>query len=248
MFAPVNSNLARAITDHAALGVIHGKAIMPRITRRSFVTTGLAALSTPALADTTNTSKPDGKTYLRRIRTQYIATLAKPEEKSGTGAENWGWWYIDPGPRGVWLHQYDQLIAAGGVARMGWHFDKNDWWLDENGILMEKPVFNIRPGRFVVTGGREAVSILTIHPRDENGVMRWELSKDATIDDVTHRECRAARYRPQQASQKECSPANATRKMLKIHPGEPMPDMPGCSKQDYIVLFVIGLVVEKSKT
>jgi hypothetical protein len=62
-------------------------------------------------------------------------------------AQAWGIWRVDPGPRGVRLAQYAALEAAGGVARAGWQFDKDDWWLEEHGLIMEKPDFPVPPVR-----------------------------------------------------------------------------------------------------
>lgn len=222
---------------------------MPDITRRTLLALSLLAVPgiTPSVAQAQSQTQSGAnsrpKTLLRRVPTQYIAALGAPDATSGTGAQNWGWWYEDPGPRGVWLNQYEHLMAAGGVARKGWVFDKTDWWLDENGILMEKPVFKVQPGRFVVTGGREAVAILTIHPRDADGEMRWELSKDTRLHDVTHLECRAARYTPTSV-ENACSPANVDPSVFKVKPGADMPDVPNCNKKDYTVLFVIGVAVD----
>src|SRR5262245_40905854 len=46
----------------------------------------------------------------------YIAALADPGANSGAGAQSWGLWRLDPGPRGVRLNRYERLKAAGGVA------------------------------------------------------------------------------------------------------------------------------------
>ncbi len=81
-----------------------------------------------------------------RVDTQYIAALGDPEASSGSGAQDWGLWTIDPGPRGVWLKNYDALESAGGVAPANWNFDREDWWLDENGLIMEAPQFPLAPG------------------------------------------------------------------------------------------------------
>lgn len=221
---------------------------MTLITRRRFLATALTTgtvlslLPNRARAEETATAGKS-KDLFRRVRTQYIATLAEPDETSGASAEDWGWWYTDPGPTGVWLSQYDRLIAAGRIAPTGWTFNPDDWWVDENGILMENPVFDIKPGRFVVTGNREAVAILTIHSKDEKGAMRWELSDGITIEQVTHLECRAARYRPT-AVARDCSPKEIDQSVFKIKPGQPMPDAAGCVKKDYTVLFVIGVAVD----
>ena len=51
-----------------------------------------------------------------RIEPQFIAALGNPGAKSGDGAQSWGFWSQDPGPRACKLDHYDQLKAAGGVA------------------------------------------------------------------------------------------------------------------------------------
>ena len=65
----------------------------------------------------------------RRIEPQYIAALGDPGATSGNGAQAWGLWSQDPGPRGCKLDRYDQLKAAGGVAPSQWKFDAADWRL-----------------------------------------------------------------------------------------------------------------------
>ena len=57
------------------------------------------------------------ETIIKRIPTQYIAALGDPAAKSGVGAENWGLWPVDPGPRGVRLTGYSSLkeVGRGGV-------------------------------------------------------------------------------------------------------------------------------------
>ena len=66
------------------------------------------------------------------IPTQYIAALGDPGATSGAGAESWGLWRLDPGPRGVELSDYETLKAEGGVAPAEWKFDAADWWLEEH--------------------------------------------------------------------------------------------------------------------
>ena len=56
------------------------------------------------------------------IEPQYIAALGDPGATSGNGAQSWGLWNEDPGPRGCKLDRYDQLKAAGGVAPSQWKF------------------------------------------------------------------------------------------------------------------------------
>lgn len=175
----------------------------------------------------------------KRVPAQFIAALGDPTATSGTGAEPWGLWKTDPGPKGVWLRLYPMLKAAGGYGPGNWQFDESDWWLDENGLIMEPPEFPIAPGRYLVTGEREVTTMLTVHPKDTNGVQRWELD-DAQLHQVTHLPCRSARYTPI-AGQGSCSPANADQSKFKVAPGTQMPDVPGCLKKNYAVLIVIGV-------
>lgn len=183
------------------------------------------------------------ETVFKSIPTQYIASLGDPKATSGTGAEAWGLWRVDPGPRGVRLDGYEALVAAGGMAPALWRFDGADWWLEEHGLIMEAPEFPVPPGRYVVTGGRAVTAVLTVHPRGDDGVQKWELDQGATIHDVTHLRCRSARYTPA-ASANACSPARAPVAAFPVVPGGPMPPVVGCDKQDYQVLIVIGMAVE----
>jgi len=182
-------------------------------------------------------------TKFQRISTQYIAALGDPGAASGNGAQLWGLWPLDPGPRGVELDSYERLKGAGGVAPARWKFDDTDWWLEEHGLIMEQPTFPLPPGKYVVTGARDVTAVLTIHPADRTGDRRWELPKGATLYDVTHLACRSARYTPA-AVGGSCSPANAQKTAFPVAPGGVMPPVEGCSKQDYAVLIVIGMVVE----
>ena len=177
----------------------------------------------------------------KRISPQYIAALGDPKANSGTFAESWGLWRLDPGPRGVPLSSYERLKTVGGVAPAQWKFDSSDWWVEEHGLLMEKPTFPLAPGKYLVTGDREATAVLTIHPKDRNGNQRWELSDRATLHDVTHLACRAARYTPPATGSNSCSPANARTTGFPVTPGAAMPAVDGCNKQDYAVLIVIGV-------
>ncbi|MBY0507522.1 MAG: hypothetical protein K2X03_26650 [Bryobacteraceae bacterium] len=194
----------------------------------------LLATSLPALAADVDLAK------FRRIEPQYIAALAAPGAKSGNDAQSWGIWTLDPGPRGVQLDRYPQLKSAGGVAPSGWKFDPADWWLEEHNLIMEKPVFPLTPGKYLVTGDREVSAVLTVQPKDKDGRQRWELSGGATVYDVTHLACRAARYVPAVGSN-ACSPANVRTTGSRVNPGAPMPVVQGCRQQDYAVLIIIGL-------
>ena len=149
----------------------------------------------------------------KRIPVQFIAALGEPEARSGSNAQHWGLWRVDPGPRGVRLNRYDSLQKSGGVAPAGWRFDNADWWLEENGLIMEQPDFPLEPGRYLVTGDREVTTVLTVYPPDANGDSRWELADGATLYDVTHLGCRSARYTPANGAA-ACSPAHGTARCL----------------------------------
>ena len=82
-----------------------------------------------------------------RIPTQYIAALGDPQASSGTDAETWGLWAIDPGPRGVDVEDYAALVANADVAPDGWRFDRAAWWLEEHGLIMEAPSFPLPAGQ-----------------------------------------------------------------------------------------------------
>ncbi len=189
-------------------------------------------------------------TKFKRIEPQFIAALGDSAAKSGSGAEAWGIWDKDPGPRGCKLDLYPELKAT-GVAPAQWKFDASDWWLEEHGLIMEKPTFPLAAGQYLVTGDRETTTVLTVHPKDKNGNQRWELADGATLNDVTHLGCRSARYTPTTAktanktAANACSPANASTKGFPVNPGGAMPAVNGCHKQDYTVLIVVGLPVTK---
>lgn len=151
-------------------------------------------------------------------------------------------WRDDPGPRGVYLKDYERRLAANNnVAPAGWTFDPKDWWVEEHGLIMSTPgplprkslnkdtkeVINEK--KYVVTGDREITTVLTVR---QDGT--WELEK-GTLYDVTHLPCRSAAYRGE-----TCAPQNANLKDFPVKPGAEMPVIQGCQKQDYAVLFVLG--------
>jgi hypothetical protein len=183
-------------------------------------------------------------TKFKRIPTQFIAALGDPHAKSGNGAQSWGLWSQDPGPRGVQLDQYERLKAAGGVAPARWKFDSTDWWMEEHGLIMEKPDFPLPAGKYMVTGDREVTAALTIYPKDKDGNQRWELADGATLWDVTHLGCRSGRYTSGARGSNACTPANAKQSAFPVIPGGPMPAVEGCNKQDYQVLIVIAVGVD----
>lgn len=181
-----------------------------------------------------------GKPKFKRVLTQFIAALGEPGANAGGNAQSWGLWREDPGPRGVMLEDFAKLEKTGGVAPEGWKFDRADWWLEEHGLIMEQPKFPLAPGRYLVTGDREVTTVLTIHPADGNGKRRWELADKASLHDVTHLGCRSARYTPA-ADVGSCVPARVKKSGFPVDPGGAMPPVEGCNKQDYAVLFVIGV-------
>jgi hypothetical protein len=182
------------------------------------------------------------QTKFKRISPQFIAALGDPRATSGSGAEAWGLWRLDPGPRGVQVGMFHWLQTAGGVAPAHWQFDSTDWWLEEHGLIMEKPDFPVPPGKYLVTGDREVTAALTIYPKDKDGKQRWELADGATLYDVTHLGCRSARYTP--VTNNSCSPTSAPKKAFPVSPGATMPSVDGCHKQDYAVLIVVGVAAE----
>jgi len=214
-------------------------------TRRVFTASTGWSLSPAAVAAEESPPK-----FRRLARLQFIAALGDPKASSGTGADTWGLWREDPGPEGVRLSGYrSKLEATGGKAPAGWQFDKAAWWLEEHGLIMPgvEPLPSAkltRDGetvsvsqpfkRYVVTGDREVTSVLTV--RNDGS---WELSK-GTLYDVTHLPCRSALYTPAAAGG-ECTPANANPADFPVKPGAPMPRVSGCAKQDYAVLFVVGV-------
>ena len=214
---------------------------MQRCLSRLLPTMGLLMV----MATLTSSARAESETptSFKHIPLQYIVALGDPAASSGSGAQTWGLWRQDPGPRGCLLEGYDKLKAAGGVAPAQWKFDNADWWLEEHGVIMEKPEFPLPPGKYVVTGGREVTSVLTVHPGDQDGDQRWELAQGAKLYDVTHLPCHAARYKPATRNN-SCSPDKVQSTAFPVAPEAPMPPVEGCNKQDYAVLFVIGVAVE----
>ena len=194
----------------------------------------VTAISSPLIAET----------KIRRIPAQYIATLALGGASSGTGAESWGLWRVDPGPIGVWLRFYQLLQKAGNIAPAGWRFDIDDWWLDENGLIMKAPEFPMPAGAYYVTNGEEHISLLTVEKPDADGKQEWSLSGGKTIS-VTHGPCRSARYTPE-GSSGTCSPEDADRTVFPLKPGEAPPPVVGCNRKQYSVLIVFGLPLENA--
>ncbi len=200
-------------------------------------------LAVTAAALILTTLPAHAETNFVRIPTQYIAALADPQASSGTDAETWGLWEIDPGPRGVYLKDYVDLVANAAVAPHGWKFDPTAWWLEEYGRIMEAPSFPLPAGQYVVTGGRDVASVLTVEQPDAIGRQAWNLANGASVYDVTHLGCRAALYTEKELGQ-SCTPDKAPLSVFTMTTGKVMPAVEGCSKQDYQVLIVVGIVVD----
>ena len=128
------------------------------------------------------------------------------------------------------LQGYDNLKKQGGKAPSGWAFDEKDWWLEEHGLIMEN-VDPLPAGKYVVTGDRGVTNVLDI---DQKGA--WSLADKATLADVTHGPCRAGRY-----TGSSCSPSSVDAQAFPIKSGGIMPAVSGCAKQDYAVLFILGV-------
>ena len=222
-----------------------GHPVKDGYSRRDLLAAGIAAAATLMLSPAALAQS--AQTRFRRIPTQYIAALGDPQSGSGSNARQWGLWRKDPGPRGVRLRNYDRLLANGGVAPAQWTFDNQDWWLEENGLIMEQPEFPLPAGQYLVTGDREVQAVLTVHAMAADGTQNWELDNNASIYDVTHLRCRSGRYTPASADG-SCSPAKAKQSDFRVRPGAPMPAVEGCNKQDYSVLIVIAVAVAEENS
>jgi hypothetical protein len=78
----------------------------------------LAAVSLSACAQDRE-EKDRQEMKFQRVPMQYIAALGAEDATSGSGAQAWGLWRVDPGPRGVRLKDYDKLQSEGGRAPAG---------------------------------------------------------------------------------------------------------------------------------
>jgi hypothetical protein len=137
------------------------------------------------------------------------------------------------------LRFYKLLQKAGNIAPAGWRFNIDDWWLDENGLIMKAPDFPMPAGKYYVTNGEEHISLLTVDPPDATGKQAWSLSDNKTIANVTHGPCRSTRYTPENGSG-TCSPVNANQNVFPLKLGEDPPPVQGCKRKKYAVLIVFG--------
>jgi hypothetical protein len=107
---------------------------------------------------------------------------------------------------------------------------------------MEAPVFPLPAGDYVVTGGREVTSVLTVFAPDAEGRQSWSLADGASIYDVTHLRCRAAVYTALEGQ--SCTPDKTPTGVFPMSLDREMPAIEGCSKKDYQVLIVVGMMVD----
>lgn len=203
----------------------------------------VTALNPKVLADEGETKM----TFARYPQLRFIAALGNPKASSGTEARTWGLWRDDPGPRGVYLRDYDRKFKD-GIAPGGWTLDRDSVWIEEHGLVMpspgDLPMRSLRKStkesllykRYVVTGDREITTVLTVH---DDG--RWELAK-GTLYDVTHLPCRSAKYTPASGSSGTCKPTANDQSLFPVKPGAAMPNLGDteCNTLDYAVLFVLG--------
>ncbi|KAL7526237.1 hypothetical protein ACHAXR_001388, partial [Thalassiosira sp. AJA248-18] len=199
--------------------------------RRAFLASSLTAVTYNIFTLGSSALGPLPKGYERVSPLQFIAALGDSEASSGKGAENWGLWPTDPGPRGLRLRDYERIIANNDESRPYW-LDATDFFLDENAIIMPQPEYPLPPGKYLVTGARAVTTGLTI---DKEG--NWKLD-EGKLYDVTHLPCRAGRYR--RSKDGDGSPLTVRRGDFPVVPGGVMPNVPGTDKQDYSVLFILA--------
>eukprot|EP00562_Extubocellulus_spinifer_P021208 CAMPEP_0178616700 /NCGR_PEP_ID=MMETSP0698-20121128/3344_1 /TAXON_ID=265572 /ORGANISM="Extubocellulus spinifer, Strain CCMP396" /LENGTH=257 /DNA_ID=CAMNT_0020255533 /DNA_START=177 /DNA_END=946 /DNA_ORIENTATION=+ len=203
--------------------------------RRALLASSAAALTYNAiiLGPTLGLFTPPG--YKRISPIQFIAALGDRDASSGNGADSWGLWSTDPGPRGLRLRDYEKIKSStsssgGETVRAPPWLNEKDFFLDENAIIMPQPEFPLPAGKYLVTGGRMVTTGLTIEPSGQ-----WKLDS-GKLYDVTHLPCRAARYRP---NSEGGSPLTVQKSDFPVVPGAVMPKVPGTDKQDYAVLFIV---------
>ena len=117
-------------STHVVLMAFASGATALRLSRRGLTGIAAATLLGPSTA----------QAEMKKLRPiQFIAALGDKDASSGKGAQEWGLWRLDPGPRGVQLGAYEKLAAKGGKAPAGWQFNDKAWWLEEHGLIMEEP-------------------------------------------------------------------------------------------------------------
>jgi hypothetical protein len=155
--------------------VSHGTADRRDVILRGVASSLAVGLGVKSAVAEEQVKQVESKPKFRRLpRIQFIAALGEPSASSGTGADKWGLWEEDPGPRGVRLGNYAKLVKTNGKAPAGWQFDEGHWWLEEHGLIMEAPgklpakkfvrdgKYTIDRAKYVVTGDRDVTTVLTV--------------------------------------------------------------------------------------
>ena len=117
---------------------------------------------------------------------------------------------------------------------------QSDWWLEEHGLIMEKPTFPRPAGKYMVTGDREVTTELTI--TEDN---KWSLKQGAQLlpttrclpapfDTVPQAHCTTSRISPaappgassaRTGNDSKCAPSTAQRytpmAAAGVQPGTP---------------------------
>ncbi|PYS54985.1 MAG: hypothetical protein DMG13_06060, partial [Acidobacteria bacterium] len=81
--------------------------LVPSVSRR------LLSMGSLILAASLHYASGQDLSKYKRIEPQFIAALGDPGATSGNGAQSWGFWNQDPGPRACKLDHYPQLKATG---------------------------------------------------------------------------------------------------------------------------------------
>lgn len=172
-----------------------------------------------------------------RVYGQFLAVdpgMRHSSDSRGDGATAWGVWRTDPGTTGVHFNGIQSLEQTGRAPR-GWTFDPNQWWVEEHGLIMANPD-PMPAGRYkVVWLNRRPGYVPTVELTITGD--SWTLSDGATLHDVTHGPCRSAKYTTPSAGG-QCLPENVPQRQFPVRPGAVMPDVPGCDRVDYAVLFL----------
>lgn len=113
---------------HISRGATPGRTwSMQRLIRRACLATAL--LVTIVVVAQAVHAADGGQTKFTRISTQYIAAMGNPGATSGNGAQLWGLWPLDPGPRGVKLNRYQSLqIPVASLRRAGSSTRRTGGW------------------------------------------------------------------------------------------------------------------------
>src|SRR5678816_4021883 len=77
--------------------------LVPSVSRR------LLSMGSLILAASLHYASGEDLSKFKRIEPQFIAALGDPGATSGNGAQSWGFWNQDPGPRACKLDHYPQL-------------------------------------------------------------------------------------------------------------------------------------------